>query len=195
MKGNNKGYTLVEMIIVLAIIAILSGLSFVTLGIINQARYNAAAETLSEQMGSLLVKTRALSKTESDTMCLAIIKVTGSSVSRNVGTYELILGKDSSKNGTSVMFETTAVAEATLPRILDSVTYSPSPDGSQQAAMIGEPVTGLGDITQGEIVGFIEFNKSDGSVRYGAGQYKLFYNGKVVATVHLDQTTGNHYVK
>ena len=41
----------------------------------------------------------------------------------------------------------------------------------------------------------IEFNKSNGSVRYGAGTYEIVYNNKVVATVYLDADTGNHYVK
>lgn len=196
MKGKNKGYTLVEMIVVLAIIAILSGLSFVTLGIINQARYNSAAETLSEQMGSLLVKTKALSKAEKDTTCMVIVKTTASPVSRNIGTYSLILGKDTARNGASVVLETDPAIEATLPKILDQVAYTPAPDASQQSALIGTTVTNVNsNITQGEIVGYLEFNKSNGSVRYGAGAYSLYYQGRVVATVHLDASTGNHYVK
>lgn len=196
MKGN-KGYTLVEMIIVLAIIAILSGLSFVTLGIINQARYNSAAETLSEQMGSLLVKTKALSKAETDTVCMVIVKVTDSPSSRNIGTYSLILGTDTARDGTIAVLGADPVIEASMPKILEQVLYTPDdPSGGQQASMIGTTLTNINaDITEGEIVGYLEYNKSDGSVRYGAGIYDLYYKGSVVATVHLDASTGNHYVK
>ena len=41
----------------------------------------------------------------------------------------------------------------------------------------------------------IEFNKSDGSVKHGAGTYEFIYNGDVVGSIYIDPVTGNHYMK
>ena len=57
---KNKGYTLIEMIIVIAIMAILTAVAFVTLGVIHQAKCNAAVNSLDNQIGSLWIKTKAI---------------------------------------------------------------------------------------------------------------------------------------
>lgn len=189
---KNHGYTLIEMIIVIAIIVIVSGMSFVTIGIIKQAKCNAAANTLSNQIGSLLVKTRALSEAKVSStdpnkapLCMKI-QYNDSDVTfadgtfAKAGSYSLILGYD---NGTTFVEKTADTVETTLPNII-TINYITTDRESCGIA-------GL-DTSKNMI---IEFNKSNGSVRYGAGSYEIVYNNNVVATVYLDATTGNHYVK
>ncbi|MCM1497748.1 MAG: type II secretion system GspH family protein [Clostridium sp.] len=182
---KNHGYTLIEMLIVLAIIVILSGVSFVTIGIIKQAKYNAAATTLSDQIGSLLVKTRALSEAKTDRLCMQI-RYNDSEVTyadgtyAKAGTYSLILGYHV---GNTFVEKTANTAEATLPEIIE-IEY----DTTDSTAC---DIAGVDDTTNM----IIEFNKSNGSVRFGSGNYNILFNGRCVATVYLDSVTGNHYIK
>lgn len=183
---QNKGYTLVEVIIVIAIMAILASMSFVTLGIIKQAKCNTAASNLNDQIGSLLVKTRALSEAKTDKLCLLIRKnsatvtyADGTNARKN--SFSVILGTE---NGSSFTEKEADTAEVTLPDLI-TIDYTPS-DSTQIC-----PVSGVDK----ESYMIIEFNKANGSVRYGAGDYDIKYNGSTVATVHLDAATGSHKVE
>lgn len=189
---KDKGYTLVELIIVIAIIAIMAGFSFSAIAVIKQARYNTAASTLSNQMGSLHVKTRAISEAKNEPLCILLHKndekvdLNDGSVLRK-GSYSLVLGYDAGtsikdKNTNNTFDETKLkVVEASLPNIIE-INYTPENDAQ------------IHDCNDNDNI-VIEFNKSTGKVRYGAGTYKLLYNGRTVATVTLDETTGNHYLK
>lgn len=192
---KNQGYTLIELIIVLAIIAILSAMSFVTIGIIRQAQYNSAASTLSNQMGSLLVKTKAVSEAKDEPLCMLVhryskmVTLDDGKVIRK-GSYVLILGYDTGsgfvvKNTGNAFSEddTSIIVEDILTNII-TIKYN-----TTDSVACG--ITGLSD-TEHMI---IEFKKSDGSVRYGSGSYEIIYNDRTVATVKLDATTGNHYLK
>ncbi len=187
---KNQGYTLIEAIIVMAIIAILSGMSFVTLGIIKQAKCSEAANTISNQIGSLLTKTKALSEAKDKPLCM-MIQYNDSNVTYSDGTtakagsYSIVLGYHDG-TGFTVKSATPSgdyKAEATLPNIL-TVKYTSTDK---------KPCNIAGLDAEKKMI--IEFNKANGSVRYGAGTYEIVYNGSTVATVHLDATTGNHYVK
>ena len=180
---KNKGYTLIELIIVIAIIAVLSGVSLITLGIIKQAQYNTAATTLSDQMGSLLVKTKALSDPSNQPLCMAIQQNVATVTyadgnTAKAGSYSVYLGNNT---GSSFVAKSANTAEATLPNII-TIQYVPS-DASQKASFA----------TDNYFV--IQYNKADSSVKYGAGTYNIIYNGRTVASVYLDKATGNHYVE
>lgn len=180
---KNHGYTLIEMIIVIAIIAILSGLSFVTIGIIKNAKVQAAATTLSDQMGSLLIKTRALSEAKDERLCMKIEHLSADTTFANgtlarAGSYILILGVHS---GSSFNWKTADVVEATLPDFIE-IEYTSKDKSSCNIA--GADADNM----------YIEFNKANGSVRYGAGEYVIKYRGSVMSKVVLDSATGNHYV-
>ncbi|MGN0438142.1 MAG: prepilin-type N-terminal cleavage/methylation domain-containing protein [Lachnospiraceae bacterium] len=192
---KNQGYTLIELIIVLAIIAILTGMSFVTIAVIRQAQYNSSASTLSNQMGSLLVKTKAVSEAKDDPLCMLLHKYSKTvtlddgKVIRK-GSYALILGRDTSsgfvvKNTNSAFSEddTSIVVEDVLASII-SIKYTSTDD---------DPFAVSGSNDTDHLI--IEFVKSNGSVRYGSGSYEIIYNERTVATVKLDKTTGNHYLK
>lgn len=179
---KNKGYTLVELIIVIAIIAVLAAASFVTIGIIKQAQYNTAATTISDQMGSLLVKTKALSDPSNEPLCMAIQYNAASRTYADgnvakAGSYSIVLGHNT---GSGFVEKVTDTAEATLPNFI-TITYAPT--STAQKASFASDTNFI-----------IQFNKSDGSVKYGAGRYDIIYNGNTVASIYLDAVTGNHYV-
>lgn len=188
---KNKGYTLIEMIIVIAIMAILSGVAVVTLNVIQQAKCNAAVNTFDNQISNLWIQTKALSqgKVQSTSdradaggyypMCMIVMKNVDDSDDIKNGSYEMILGYEDGSG--FIKKESLAV----LTEIV-SIRYTPSP-GSTYSAVTGAD----GTTTQM----LIEFNKSDGSVKYGAGTYDIIYNNSVVASIYLDSVTGNHYVK
>lgn len=201
---KNKGYTLIELVIVIAIMAILSGLSFVTIGIIKQARYNAAATTLSNQMGALNIKTKALSegaqkvsKAEDKDYPLCMkLQYNDSDVTLKdntllkAGTYSLILGYHTDSG---FVPKESGVVETSLTNMI-TITYIPQTDAQKGGFSDQDAGTSDSDKTVCKNM-YIEFDKSNGSVRYGAGKYLIVYNDRVVATVSLDQATGNHYVK
>lgn len=179
---KNKGYTLIETIIVIAIIMILAGASFISIGIINRAKYSAATTSLQNQMSSLWVKTKALSQakvqtspsaTENDKMYPLCMKIRHDAA----GTYSIILGYDT---GSKFVEKEAGVVETTLPKII-TLTYKESSSGQKASFADADNL-------------IIEFNKSDGSVKYGAGTYEVKYGNSKMSVV-LDDATGKHYIK
>ena len=57
-KKRDKGYTLVEMIIVIAIIAIVAGLSLISITLIHSARAKEAAVTVDSEIATLITKSK-----------------------------------------------------------------------------------------------------------------------------------------
>ena len=57
-KRRDKGYTLVEMIIVIAIIAIVAGLSLISITLIHSARAKEAAVTVDSEIATLITKSK-----------------------------------------------------------------------------------------------------------------------------------------
>ena len=173
---KNKGYTLVEMIIVIAIMAILAGMSFVTIGIINQARCSTAVSTFDNQLGSFLIRTKAVSDVETP-LCMVVVQ-------RDDDTFAIMNGKMDSSG--VLTYEDPNVddnCEAVLPRQITRISYDAS----------GSAVTG----PNGAFV--IQFVKSDGSVKYGAGEYKFYTQRSggehLCATVCVEAASGKHYIK
>ena len=206
MTKKNKGYTMIEMIIVIAIMAILSGMAFVTLGIIQQAKCNAAATSLDSQIGSLWIKTKALSQGKTQTVAtssekgakyplsMLIRKNDDASDDIRDGSYVIYLGYS---DGSS--FYEKERCEV-LPNVV-SLKYTPTPgkDAEQKVTTLSMLVHTDGSsetIATGETDGFlISFNKSDGSVNHGAGTYEIIYNDETIVSIYLDSITGNHYAK
>lgn len=58
-ENRNKGYSLVELIICIAIIAIFTGLAFVTVTMINSAKAKDAAVSFESQLSDMITKTKS----------------------------------------------------------------------------------------------------------------------------------------
>lgn len=188
---KNKGYTLIEFIIVLAIMAVLTGVAFVSLTIIQKAKCTSAANLFNNQLSTLWVQTKSLSQAKMQTapsgsddaqkypMCMLIQK--------DGEAFQLYYGFDT---GTDVSIKPNSDVEAenlstkNLPTIID-VQYIPNDITKEHEKTINSNCDKI----------VVEFNKSDGSVKYGAGTYNLIHNGRVVASIYLDSVTGKHYIK
>lgn len=185
---KNKGYTLIEMIIVIAIMAILAGVAVVTLNVIQQAKCNAAVNTFDNQIGNLWIQTKALSQGKEQTnpsghrtddgatypMCMQIKKNADDAYEIFIGYYD---GGFIEKESLAVLTNIVKVKYTESDSAQRHPTLTSASGGSETEQM------------------FIEFNKSDGSVIYGAGTYDIIYNNDIVASIYLDSITGNHYVK
>lgn len=191
---KNKGYTLIEMLIVIAIMAILSGVAFVTLGVMRQAKYNASISAFQTQLSNLWIQTKAISQS----------KVQASPTSsENSAKYPLCMivtlnedDTDDVRNGSFVVKSGYNLGsdfdeneDLTTLTHLVKIKYTPT---NSKQVHDKTNLDGSGYIA-GDLI--IQYNKSDGSVKYGAGTYDFYYNDRVVGTVHLDSVTGNHYVK
>lgn len=196
---KQKGYTLVEMLIVLAIMAILSTFAVVSVGIINKARYNAAISNFKSQLSGLSVITKATAQAPSITpsgdmvsepLCMRLYQDKGKEV------YYLELGYRTS-SGFEAKYVRDGVSESVakqnhdllvFPRFV-GITYTESRTGQENT------LASTSDTSDMESVTLIEFNKSDGSVRYGAGEFEFNFKGTPVGTVVLDEYTGKNGIK
>lgn len=190
----NRGYTLIEMIIVIAIMAILSGMAVYTYGIVKKAKVNAAVDTFNNQLTSLWVKTQALSQGKVQDnprtsnpeskypLCLKIEKNADSSDSIRDGSYVLYLGYD--EGSTFAESEQVAI----FPEYLE-IDYT-APSGTTGHALLKDGAVGTSG-TQDTFI--VEFNKSDGTVVYGNGTYHFYYNDIEYGAIVLNGITGNHY--
>ena len=192
---TNKGYTLIEMIIVIAIMAILTGVAFVTLNVIKQAKCSAAVDTFQNQISSLWIKTKSVSQSKEQSspsdsgdmqkvypMAMKIVKNTDSDDDVRDGSYEMIIGFF---DGSDVIEDETV---ATLTDII-SIDYIPASAKQEHSGLTVYNSDGTIESV------LIQFNKSDGSVKYGAGSYEFTYNGTSVAKIRIDAMSGNHYVE
>lgn len=184
---KNRGYTLVEVVIIMVIMAVLSTAALVSIGIIRQAKRSASVNTLNNQISSCLIRTKALSDAfngTSEPFCMLIKK-------NSAGAYVVMMGYNDGSNvknqaGTSgtVLNPDTSSTEAVLVKDIKKIVYTDT-DGNELA-------TGQDMI--------IQFIKTDGSVQKGAGTYDIYIkgsgtNGELYATIYLEKSTGNHYVK
>lgn len=169
---KNKGYTLIEMIIVIAIMAILAGLSAVTIGLINKAKAQDAVTTFNSQLSSIWLKTKAIGTTQKS--MYAVIQESSDN--------DYVLKLYDSTGGTAV--EKNSVLLKKWSKYV-TITYNEE-DANQIQAGYGNSSAGF----------YIQFDKSTGGALKGGGSY-IFKdkNGNTVATVYLDSTTGNHYIK
>ena len=61
LKDDNAGYSLVEMIIVLAIVAVVSAMAIVSITMIHSAKAKEAAVTFDSEVSTLITKSKNLS--------------------------------------------------------------------------------------------------------------------------------------
>lgn len=197
---KNRGYTLIEMILVIAITVILAGVSFITVGVIRDAKRISAVEKFNNQLNHYFLQTKAVSEPTYSDKTAAAGKETVAADKKLVllikkrtdGSYGMVSGyldtaetsvKDASGNAVDVNDD--AKCEAILEKDITSIVYTPSSSGQKK------------EIDGGIIVQYV---KSDGSLRYGAGEYemhtkKLGDDNHLYTTIVLDPITGQHHTK
>jgi prepilin-type N-terminal cleavage/methylation domain-containing protein len=176
MTKKNKGYSLIEMLIVIAIMAVLAGLATFSITMITKAKCQDAVQSFDSQLSNLWLRTKSIAGSQvSMYMTVSQKKENGVVVAYQADIYE----KDSS--GTV--------------RLVDSTVLEGNPQRSKKCRVVikyrkqdtsGEPE---------EKESFtISFDKSTGAVTAGEGDY-IFYDtsGNLISTVHLNKVTGNHY--
>lgn len=170
---KNKGYTLIEMIIVIAIMAILAGLSAVSLSLMSKGKEQEAVTTFNSQLNSIMLKTKAIGTAQKN--MYAVFK-------ESTDNNYLLEVYDKDASGTVKLKDSVL-----LKRWSKYITITYTSEGTDQIQ------SGYGDSSTGF---YIMFDKSTGAVLKGAGSY-TFKNkkGDTVATIYLDPATGNHYIK
>jgi len=173
---KNKGYTLVEALIVIAIMAALAGLSMYSIGVIRDAKRSAAVTTFDNQISSCVIKTKAVSEVSGEKIVCMYIKKNAS------GNYCLKVGYNTASGVTDVVNDIVVddddetTWDAVLPKDVVKIKYN---DNDL-----------VGDFQK------IIFDKSDGSVKQGSGKYTFYKSeNEIYATIYLDQTTGKHYIR
>ena len=191
MMKNNKGYSLVEVMIVLAILAVVSGLATLTISMIASARATAAANQLNAEIGGLYTNTMS----KSPELCLRVYK------NSTDGCYYVERGV--TDDGTVSTFYTPAKGTAKYDEYFN-YEYSNKPINLNKRITIyyngteipeSDPAGGTSGSALDGIL--IQFNKSGGNVKHGAGEFKVTKEAgtRAYGTVCLNETTGGHYVK
>lgn len=180
---NNSGYTLVELIIVLAIIVILTTAAFVTMSIMHTAKVKEAAATFDAEVTDLIARTRNQDVYQ-DTNNNG---VKDSGEERPDYKYELGISYEDGKYFINNWFLTPggthSEADPSKRKSMSAyvrIQYSDF-DGTYVDAAVADGHT-------------IRFDKSGACVE-GAGVYKfLKKDGSVIATVTINKN-GSHQIK
>lgn len=184
-KNHNKGYSMVELIIVMCIIGVLTAASFVTLRSVDSAKYAKAVSTLESEMTTLRTSTMAQDPRMAMKLYLgddgsyyiergyieANLSVGGASYSFHSGCPDDMMEAGNPKIS---YYNYSGVSNPVRILSRGSITYN------------NNPVSSAGVL--------IYYNKSDGSMILGSGQYRLYRrNGELIANVHLPSGTGMYY--
>lgn len=176
-SANNKGYSVVEMVIVIAIIAILSAVGFLTINIVYGAKVSSAKNTLNSQLSYLSNMTKAQ---DPNLTAWLYYDDTDDVYKIEYGLYD---GYTFTKNTSQ---DPVTFADAIL------IYYT---DEAGNRSVIDTPGR------------FIKFNKSDGAVLVGAGTYDIIKNPRhiepassdgsesVAVSIVLNKSTGSHFAK
>ncbi|MDE5965873.1 MAG: prepilin-type N-terminal cleavage/methylation domain-containing protein [Lachnospiraceae bacterium] len=178
-SADNRGYSMVEMIIVLAIIIIISTVGFLTMNIVNGARVSSAMNQLNAQFSFLANLTKAQS---AETAMKLYFDDAKDCYVIGYGIYD---------NAAGTFTDSTSQSPVDL---ASGILIYGTVDGGTRAVVDSD---GL----------IIQFNKSDSSVLLGYGTYEIIKNpsGKsptesdgsepAAATILLNKSTGSHYAK
>jgi prepilin-type N-terminal cleavage/methylation domain-containing protein len=167
---DNSGYSLVELIIVLGIIAVLSGVSMISISAISTSRATSAKEKFDQEIATLESKTKS-----QDGDSAIMLKKDGD-------TYYIYYGTCApDSDGTTYSAGNFKADSTTADVKLDKVTIYYTPDGGTES-----------ELTTSQV---IKVKKSDGKVVLGSGKYKFCKRGSTnsVGTVTINKATGSHY--
>ena len=193
--SRNKGYSLIELIIVIAIIAVTTSMAVVSVTMLNTARAKDAALKLDGEIAELIQKNKNMSPGTTDTAKYGLMLYVGTDDQLHISQVECDLNA-------SNYYETKKAPGSTYPDFIDTVdlskrieieyegTYTSFVNGATFTRDPGfKPSTlnGTGTID-------IMFDKQ-GNCISGYGKYSFKKrNGNVVSTVTIRQN-GSHVVK
>jgi prepilin-type N-terminal cleavage/methylation domain-containing protein len=169
MTNKNKGYSLVEMLIVIAIMAVLSGLSAVSVNLISKAKCQDAVQSFDSQLSNLWLQTKSTAGSQK------------------------IMYMELEKNATGSCYQVTIYEDTGSAK--ETTVLEGNPERSRKCRVRiyyrEKETDSYVEITSSKK---IKFDKSTGAVLEGAGEYKFTdLSGKKVASVYLNEMTGNHY--
>jgi prepilin-type N-terminal cleavage/methylation domain-containing protein len=192
MLKNNKGFSLIELVIVIAIMALLAGLSTMTFNSVISAR----SERMMDNFKTYTQYAKTLTKAESRDICMALMKGTNDH-------YYVVYGTASGDASTFQSLNTSTQTDAVTgeKKLVYNPGYSLSQlanDPSQAAEYkdLGNYITVFyegNEVTSGAgnavIVKFLKF---DGSVVWGSGKFSFSkYRSKdIKCSTTLNESTG-----
>ena len=190
-KCNNKGYSFVELVVVIAIIVILAGMSAITLHAVDNAKYKKAATTLQSEINTLRTTVMA----QNPNMALKLVYLAdgtdvggGKTVEEG---YYLIRGYIGS-GGTFVNPQVDTVADADKALAgLDYYQYQ----GANYPVQVIKSTRGSVYYNGAELPAegiIIRFNKNDGSVAESWGSFSIIKkkSTEAVKTFDLKENSG-----
>lgn len=204
MIKNNKGFSLIELIIVIAIMAIISTLSVVTFNMANRHR---PSKVMNNVM-SYAKYSKSLVQSYTKDYCMVIMKcndgnyyvfhgtATGSTESELRDSFRPADLKRVSTGGTSTdtVLRNQPDSSLTLAELMKEPTKAKNYQGLGRGVTITyQDESGGQRVIEGtDTAVVVQFSKFDGSVKFGAGKYIFSkYNGTApqCSTV-LERTTG-----
>lgn len=203
MVKDNKGFSLVELLIVVAITFIVAGLSVLTFNAANSRR----PEQTMDNLVSYAKYSKSLVKSESKNYCMAIIKCDDGNYYAIQGTAE---GNDISQLRSSFKSQSTESTKQTDPDTSSEKTIvRNNPDsGYSLAELQSNPTSAENYHNLGKYVSIyyedqliadgasnamiIKYRKFDGSVISGAGKYSFskYRSNSIKCSIVLEKSTG-----
>lgn len=202
---NNQGYSMVELVIVICIIGILTAMSLITWRSVDSARYKKSVSTLESELATLRKATMAQDSRMAfrlyydESLDAYVIErgYWGKAGTESTGVNAFhspedagtdadgyVLANSSYYNYTGTTNPVNIMKRGTIEYWIDS-----DDDGTLEKVSI--PSVSEATDKSGVV---IWFNKSDGSVRKGAGEFRLFRsNGDLYTTIHLVEDTGLYF--
>ena len=193
-QKNNRGYSLVEMIICIAIIAVVTSVALISISLIRSARAKEAAVTVDEEIATLITKSKNMKCDKEGNGWQYAARIYYNTDDNKYyfqkGYYNTLTSQYTFTNtdsegegkGTSLSSYVDIQFTGTREKLNGSLTVSAKQDESNM------------DVKSDDFGVPIRFNK-DGSCATGYGDYAfLKKNGNVVATDYI-RKNGSHQTK
>ncbi len=164
LRENNQGYTLVEMIICIAVIAILSGMAVLTISSIRTAKATAARESFDQEIAALQMRTKSQDRNNA----IQIVKADDN--------YNVYYGTYTSSGG--FVANNPSDPDAVLDRVEIHRTYSPE---------------GVNDEVVNDMVFQFNKSDNYVITGYGIYDFYKPGSSHPIGSVTINRNTGSHY--
>lgn len=185
----NRGYSFIEMLIVLAILAIMSAMALVTWNSVSKARYQKAVSSFESELDTLRIQTMAQDKN----MAFKIYYQSDyeDRFGNEIGAYIIKRGYVDDAG----IFQEVDKTHTDPALVSDYYDYRgvSDPVFLMKEGTITYALSGAGTaIDENGVI--VQYKKSDGSVLQGSGTFGFVTKkGDIVADVNLVRVTGKYY--